>query len=169
MAHKYKGLRFSNILLYSKYGVRCMEVRADGEILGDVIIPNEYDGKPVLEIDYCGFNMQYGMKSVKLPDGLKTISACAFEKCSGLTEIVIPDSVTVIEKFAFEGCNNLKSVVIGKGVKKIGCQAFYGCQSLTNFTFNGTVAEWNLIEKGEHFLLGAHVEKVVCLDGEADI
>lgn len=169
MMHKYKGLRFSNILLFSKYGVRCMEVRADGEVLGDVIIPNEFDGKPVFEIDYCGFKMQTGMKSVKLPDGLKTISACAFEKCSGLTEIVIPDSVTVIEKFAFEDCKNLKRVVLGKGVKKIGRLAFYGCHDLTSFTFNGTVAEWNLIEKGEHFLLGSNVEKVVCLDGEADI
>ena len=169
MVHKYKGLRFGNIVLFSEYGVRCMDVRADGEIVGDIVIPNEFDGKPVFEIDYCGFNMQTKMTSVKLPDGLKKISACAFDNCIGLTEIVIPDGVTVIEKFAFENCYNLKSVVIGKSVKEIGHHAFYQCHDLTSFTFNGTVAEWNLIEKADRFALGSHVEKVVCLDGEADL
>jgi hypothetical protein len=43
--------------------------------------------------------------------------------------------------------------------------AFTFCENLTNITFNGTVAEWNAIEKGVGWNDDVPVIEVICLDG----
>lgn len=48
-----------------------------------------------------------GLKSVVLPDTLKTIGAYAFYYCTGLEKIAIPASVVNIEYGAFYACENL--------------------------------------------------------------
>ncbi len=48
-----------------------------------------------------------GLKSVVLPDTLKTIGAYAFYYCTGLEKIAIPASVVNIEDGAFYACENL--------------------------------------------------------------
>lgn len=35
---------------------------------------------------------------------------------------------------------------------------------LTKFTFNGTIEEWNTIEK-ERWNYGSYIKEVVCIDG----
>ena len=61
---------------------------------GDVIIPSEIDGYPVVAIG----------------DGL-------FKGCEGLTGVVIPDSVTSVGAGAFNGCSRIKSASISPTCK----------------------------------------------------
>lgn len=96
------------------------------------------------------------LKSVYIPEGIKTIGKCAFIGCTGLRTISIPNSVTHIGDNAFHGCNkvyNLKipaviteipdgfiagsqirKVEIPEGVTIIGLDAFANCGRLEEVT-----------------------------------
>lgn len=89
----------------------------------------------------------------------------AFSGCS-FTSITIPDSVTSIGNSAFTDCNNLTSVTIGNSVTSIGERVFEYCYHLTSITFNGTIQQWNTIEKG--FLWDCQTDNytVHCTDGD---
>lgn len=135
-------------------GGAAFEVSGLGAAAGDVVIPDEYRGRPVTKIGNKAFynksavtsvllggniveigaqaftNCSY-LTSVNLPDGLKTIGAQAFQSCRLLeSEIVIPDGVEAIGDQAFEYCKQLPKVTFGSGVRTIGSGAFNACDSL---------------------------------------
>ncbi len=74
----------------------------------DIVVPNNYEGKPVQKIAAHAFNN------------------------GGITSIVIGDNVEMIGSDAFHDCFGLTSVVIGKSVSDIGERVFMRCTSLTN-------------------------------------
>ncbi len=104
-----------------------------------------------------------------IPDGVTSIENDAFWNCNSLTSIIIPDSVTDIGMRSFSYCSSLESVTIGSGVTSIDKSAFFLCSDLTSLTFNGTVAEWHGIVKGEDWSYGIPVTEVTCSDGRASI
>ena len=71
-----------------------------------------------------------GAVSIKIPEGVTSISSAAFACCSSLTSITIPDSVTSIGSFVFYRCSALNSITIPEGVRSIGYFTFYGCNGL---------------------------------------
>ena len=110
--------------------------------------------------------------SFAIPEGVTSIGSCEFSGCTSLISIKIPDSVTSISGFAFEDCILLESVIFGENsqLKSIGnhafdkCtsltsieipnsvtsilwNAFKDCISLTSINFDGTVEQWNAIDK----------------------
>ena len=85
--------------------------------------------------------------SIVLEEGTLSITDHAFEDCTGLTSVTIPDSVTSIGQCAFEGCTGL-----------------------TNIKFNGTIAQWNAIEKDSNWKYNVpNACNVVCTDGTISI
>ena len=121
----------------------------------NIVIPAEYNGKPVKGIGYDSFDEVFHIETIVLPDtieyisdegfkdisnlvsinlpfGLKTIGACAFEGCESLKEIIIPDSVTEIKYYAFSSCINLNKVNISEfsDLKTISNGVFDDCQNL---------------------------------------
>lgn len=109
----------------------------------DLVIPSIHNGLPV-----------------------KSIGDNAFRECSRLTSVFIPDSVTSVGAWGFSNCNSLTSVVIPNSVTSIFYCAFAYCGGLTSITFNGTVAQWNGIEKGGAWNLYVPATKVVCKNGK---
>ena len=143
-----KGLEYSLNSDGNGYTVTGIGTCTDTEL----IIPSEYNAKPVTSI---GDN--------------------AFEHCTGLTSVTIPYSVTSIGKSAFSGCNNLQdiyitniaawcnisgldnlmkyrsnnklhinnelatSITIPNEVTAIPSYAFYNCTELTRVTIGGRV------------------------------
>ena len=89
-----------------------------------VKLPSKIDGKKVTALSNV-FKFNEKIKSVTIPEGVKSIGNYAFYSCDALTSIKIPDSVTSIGESAFDRCYALKSVTIGKKVKTIGNSAFY--------------------------------------------
>ena len=105
------------------------------------------------------------LTSITIPDSVTSIGVSAFKEDSSLTSITIPDSVTSIKQSAFENAG-LVSVTIPNSVTSIGFWAFRGCNDLTNVTFDGTMAQWNAIDKGGGWIYNTPVTYVQCSDGQ---
>ena len=107
--------------------------------LKKVVIPSTYKGKDVSAIKDYGFNDNYKLRTVIIPDTIKYIGHAAFEDCSNLTSVEIPNSVTSIGNYAFEGCSNLTSIEIPNSVTSIGRYAFQSCSKLTSIVIPNSV------------------------------
>lgn len=86
-------------------------------------------------ITYLGWNAFSDadvLRSVSLPDTLKTIGMEAFSNCP-LKQITIPDSVIEIKQWAFKSCSDFTSFTIPAGVQTIGLEAFSNCGYLETF------------------------------------
>jgi len=105
----------------------------------DVSIPNTIEGLPVTEIDYGAF-IQKKLKSVVLPDSLKSIGRFAFHY-NELTRIIFPDGILSIGENAFEG-NQLQEVVLPKNLIKIADESFRN-NKITSVTIPDSVREIN--------------------------
>ena len=157
----------------------------------NVIIPAHYNDLPVIEIDGGAFHHCRNIISVIIPDSVTYIGGgafrgcdsltsviipnsvtfivgSAFEDCSSLTSITLPESVTAINSDTFRNCTSLTSVNIGNNIDTIGNQAFYGCHKLTDINFEGTIEQWNSINKYGDWNYNTGDYTVQCTDGKLD-
>ena len=106
------------------------------------------------------------LTSVTIPDSVTSIGYEAFYYCTSLTSVTIGDSVTSIGDMAFEDCFALTSITIPDSVTSIGDYAFANCP-LTNICFDGTVEQWNAIEKNNWCSEPVNYTLYIfCTDGE---
>ena len=126
----------------------------------ELVIPSEYDGKPITAIANYAFMDCKNLTSVVIPDGVTSIGRSAFEGCTNLTSIIIPDSITEIGDYAFYGCynietatapvsalkfdkHNLKTVIITSGETigggTVNDISFSGCRRLVNVSLPDTL------------------------------
>ena len=122
-----------------------------------------------------------------------SIGKDAFRDCTGLTSVVLPDSVTSIESRSFAYCASLESVILGENSKLvtigdgaflssielemiiipinisfIEAAAFQDCYSLKNIYYDGTIEQWNAIEKstsGFQWDINTNTYIINCSDG----
>lgn len=83
---------------------------------GKLVVPAEYNGKPIVGID--GY---------------------AFIDHDTLTHVVLPDSITSINDGTFCGCTALEEVEFSDKLRYIGMDAFYGCTSLKKLHLPATL------------------------------
>ena len=138
--------------------------------LTSVTIPDS-----VTSIDSWAFSGCSGLTSIDVEDGNPVyhsagnciIATESKTLIAGCKSSVIPNdgSVTSIGWSAFSGCSGLTSVTIPDSVTSIGDWAFSGCRGLTAINFQGTMAQWQAIEKGSNWddLTGEYA--VICTDG----
>lgn len=101
--------------------------RAYDNIIGEIIIPSTYNGKPVTEVaDDAFFNCD-NITGVYLPDTITRIGNRAFCGCAALSEIVLGTGVTYIGTWAFRYSYNFNEITIPESVTYIGGQAFEYC------------------------------------------
>ena len=127
-------------LTYDKSGYELDRVGA-GYQGGDIIIPSEHKGLPVVEIGYGAFKSEKKLTSVVIPDTVTLISDDAFENQTSLTSVNVGESVVTIGVSAFEGCTSLKTVVVSDATQYIYASAFEGCTALESVTLGKNVKE----------------------------
>lgn len=107
------------------------------------------------------------LESVDL-NGFTQIPRSTFGSCTALKEVKGSENIVEIADDGFDFCKGLESITFGKALKKIGYGAFYACTAV--ITYEGTIEEWNAIEKDEkwHTYTDANcvLKKIVCTDGE---
>lgn len=105
----------------------------------NVAIPDNFDGFPVVSIEYDAFQAKDSLVSVTIPDSVTLIGYGAFRACSKLKSVVIGKSVETISEYAFRDCKSLEKIVIPDSVKRIRESAFYGCENLTSVDFGNSL------------------------------
>ena len=66
------------------------------------------------------------LRSIVIPESVKSIGSFAFNNCTSLDNIIIPESVTYIGNNAFYECISLNSIVIPESIEYIEGYAFNG-------------------------------------------
>ena len=79
------------------------------------------------------------LKSVVIPNSVKSIGWGAFKNCMGLTSVTIGNSVTSIGEYAFYDCKGITSISIPNSVTSIGEYAFYDCAGITKLSIGRRV------------------------------
>ena len=85
------------------------------------------------------------------------------------SSIPLDGSVTSIGERAFDCCEGITSIIIPDSVRSIGSKSFSSCTSLESITFQGTIEQWNLIEKGILWNKDVPATVVHCIDGDVAI
>ena len=128
-------------LTFAEYDDHCVVTGIGSCTDPDVIIPAEYNGKPVTAIGEYAFFMCSSMEHVSIPNSVTAIEDGAFSSCSRLTSAGIPISVTVLGDGAFQDCSSLTHVTIPERITEISARAFERCTGLTGITIPGNVTK----------------------------
>lgn len=117
---------------------------------------------------YAFYNCD-SLTSIVIPDSVTKINGSAFESCSSLTSVTIGNGVTYIGRGAFSDCSGLTSVLISNSVTHIYPMAFYNCYNIKTFVFEGTIEQWNAVEKDERWNYLSAIIEVICTDGTVSL
>lgn len=98
----------------------------------DIVIPSEYKGIPVTNINAYAFMNNKTLRSITLSNNITAIGGFAFFGCSALEKINIPNSVTTIGYWTFDSCKSLTVLYIPASVH-MSNEAITGCSNLTIF------------------------------------
>ena len=90
-------------------------------------------------IGWGAFELCKKLKKINIPKSVNKIDCCAFSGCENLKQITIPGSIKSLELNTFDGCKNLKKVIMKKGVKKIGFGVFDDCKRLKSVKFSNSL------------------------------
>ena len=93
--------------------------------------------------DYA-FEADTALRSIVLPEGLKTIGRNAFAG-TGLVRMTIPASVTELPVSAFDGCKYLQTIWLPGTLTQVGRNAFRDNRSLRDVYYHGVRSQWDAI------------------------
>ena len=110
-----------------------------------------------------------GCKKTIIPESVTSIGHWAFFGCKSLRSITIPNSVMSIDNWAFDECKSLTSITIPRNVTSIGQMAFADCKSLKTIVFDGTIEQWQAIEKHYDWNDYTPATHVQCTDGDIEL
>ena len=97
---------------------------------GNVVIPQTIEGRSVVGIYTKAFMNCPWIRSVVLPDSVRSIGSSAFANCAWLESVTFPSGKFTIGSRAFEGCVRLAELKNDAAIASVGFKAFSGCASL---------------------------------------
>lgn len=105
--------------------------KAEGATLsGALVVPETFNGQPVVLIADRAFNGCKGLTAVTLPSGVRKIGTAAFSGCDSLAKVTLPEGLKYINTLVFSGIEHLKSIDIPASVTFIDFGAFTYCYNL---------------------------------------
>jgi serine/threonine-protein kinase len=98
-------------------------------ISGDYVIPAQIDGYNVIKLGDYSFN-RTKIKSVVVPQGVKSLGKGAFRFCDSLVSVYLPEGVESIGPDCFYDAKRLPVIELPRTITSIGNNAFLACESL---------------------------------------
>ena len=141
---------------------------------GELAIPAEVDGLPVVGIGDFALSYCEGLTGVTIPEGVAFVGEYAFAngsglrnatflgetarlgygaffECAALTDVRLPEGAVEIGEMAFYRCAGLAELALSADDLKIGATAFLECPSLSLVAGRGGAAEAFADERGIPF------------------
>lgn len=84
-----------------------------------LVIPSTHEEKAVTGIANAAFRSKGALRSVYLPDSVKTVGNEAFKSCNNLNSVRFPDDMRDIGESAFSGCKLYTLTLPTKGLSEI--------------------------------------------------
>ena len=100
-------------------GTYSVKAKEGADLPTNVVIPAEFNGKPVTAIDDSGFSFNEKIVNVIIPDSVTSIGNSAFMNCSNLVSVKLPSQLTEIPDGLFLSCMKLAEINIPDTVTKI--------------------------------------------------
>lgn len=121
-----EGLLYGSCMWGDGYSVWGIGTATDA----DIIIPDTYDGKPVIEINENAFIDCQNIRSVSIPTSVLEIGNSAFSGCTSLEMVSISSGLTSIYSKAFYDCDSLEQISIPDSIEMISRDSFENCDNL---------------------------------------
>lgn len=83
-------------------------------------------------------------------------------------EIVVPDVILSIPTNAFRNFSRVTDITISSNVRYMGDNLFHNCSNLTNITYEGTMEQWEKIDKTSEWAGNSTDFTITCTDGVLD-
>lgn len=109
-------------------GAELIEYR--GEVAADFVIPESVGGVRAVSVGKGLLKGKTEVRSLVVPEGVKTIEDEAFRGMTSLESVSLPQSLKRIGRFALADCASIKSIVVPGETTYIGVSAFSGCNAL---------------------------------------
>ena len=122
----------------------------------------------VISIKDGAFGICSSLSSITLPPSLEYLGPRVFTNCDSLTSMDIPDGIDTLRYGTFNLCTQLSEITLPANLTKIQTLCFSGCVSLKRINFEGTMEQWNAIEKEDAWDLGTGNYTVYCIDGNIE-
>ncbi|MBR6884090.1 MAG: leucine-rich repeat protein [Prevotella sp.] len=117
----------------------------DTKYEGDISIPStfEYEGVEytVTEITGKAFYYSTNLRSLTIPNSVKTIGRQAFFCCENLRKLVLPDELEELPSSICSMCHQLTEIHMPNRLRTISADAFYECVSLTSISLPEDLVE----------------------------
>ena len=119
-------------------------VKAMGDVGRKLVIPDEFNGKPVVEIISNAFSDVKTLKAVYIPDSVKEIKNFAFANCSSLEYVRLPVELKTLGGSVFKDCVSLKTVVMPIYLEVLSSGAFLNCTSLEQIDLPESITKFGI-------------------------
>lgn len=115
-------------------------------------------------VAFCGTRIE----EVTVPVTVIAMGERVFSRCVFLTKARF--EAAEIPQYTFVECTHLTDLTLARTVRKIGSHWINYCSRLTELKYEGSLADWAAVTKGQHWdghggVLPGSLEKVICLDG----
>jgi hypothetical protein len=111
-----------------------------------VIIPNEIDDQPIIEIENHAFSDREELETIEIPNTVQCIGKYAFSDCSNLKTVIerktnfkLPHQTLLLRDGAFIDCRNLERVLFNKWITLAGKSVFRRCHHLEHIGFDNRI------------------------------
>ena len=116
------------------------EVSGIGECTDEnIVIPETYQGLPVVRIGDKAFYDNYLIKTIKIPESVRSIGENAFAFCFNLFSVDLHENIYEIKDETFYCCTSLTQITLPKRLSRIGDFAFGGCEKISSLTMPSNV------------------------------
>ncbi len=127
-----------------------------------VVIPEEIDGEPVIELKSYLFANDSTVRGVFIPNTVKELANTFINNKS--IEAVICEGVEVLGDNVIFNCSNLKTLILGDNLKELGSFCIALCKSLEEVYISPNVT---VITGPDEIFYGCPNLTVICEEGSA--